>query len=89
MTIGAVLPPPLVLPVDHDAKHQLYGFHCAKWEELPIQIGSGEFSNEERYRRNADRNAYHQQYGNPIGWNRYLNLGFYALNDCGKFKQLW
>lgn len=88
MTIGEGLPPPMAYPVNQDPKHQLYGFHCDDWEKSPIPTWPDFVSDEERKRRNANANAY-RQYGNPSDWSRYLTLGYFALEDCGKFEKIW
>ncbi|KAI2492120.1 hypothetical protein MHU86_22424 [Fragilaria crotonensis] len=89
MTIGSVLSPPMAYPAHQDPNQTLYGFHCDVWEESPSPaFGQDWFPHEERFRRDANANAY-RQYGNPIAWNRYITLGYFALEDCVEFDQLW
>ncbi|KAI2498582.1 hypothetical protein MHU86_15926 [Fragilaria crotonensis] len=89
MTEGTAPTPPSAIPVDLNPSHTLYGFETDIWVDQPIPIGSVDwFSRQERYRRNANEQAY-KQYGHPTNWNRYVQLGLFVFEDCFECDKVW
>jgi hypothetical protein len=89
MTAQAALPSPPDPAAYHDPHHPTYGFHTEEWHDLPRSpTALACFTEEERYRREANAHAY-RQYGTPQNWLRYLILGYYVYDDCSKFDALW
>ena len=57
-------------------------------KKFPSQKDLIGFRSVERYRRTANAEAYREN-GDPIARKRYLTLGFFAINDCHHFDQVW
>ena len=79
MTEGTAPTPPSALPVDMTPSHTMYGFEIDTWVDQPIPKGPPDwFSRQERYRRNANAQAY-KQHGHQTNWNRYIHLGLFVF----------
>ncbi|KAI2510297.1 hypothetical protein MHU86_4175 [Fragilaria crotonensis] len=88
MTEGTAPTPPSALPVDLTPSHTMYGFETDTWVDQPIPEAPDWFSRQERYRRNANAQAY-RQYGHPTNWNRYIHLGLFVFEDCFECDKVW
>ena len=84
-TDGPPLSPPRVLSEATDSYHLQYGFQTEEWVVNPVPAGPDWFSSDARMRRDANAYAYRQS-GNPIEWNRYVDLGLFTTADCVEFE---
>jgi hypothetical protein len=84
MTEAAAQPPPLAIPDIEEIEYSLYGFHTEEWEEIPYPTGLDGFSDAERRRRNENADKYRKYGGTPTAWYRYLQLGYFAFEDCSE-----
>jgi hypothetical protein len=89
MTEGTAPKSPSAFPADQNPFSSLYGFQIDTWVDQPVPAtGPDWFPFDERFRRNANENAY-QQHGTQLNWNRYIALGFFVFEDCVSSDKVW
>ncbi|KAI2501849.1 hypothetical protein MHU86_12614 [Fragilaria crotonensis] len=88
MTAGKEAPLSIALTGPHDPDNPTFGFRIEHWADQPSAENLNPSELESHYRRLANADAY-RQHGDKVTWNRYLNLGYYAFDDCKEFVHHW
>ena len=91
MTDPTAIPPdpaPNLSSFTDDLSSEIFRFDTTVWSDAPPFVPRDPDGNETLSRRNANH-AIYRQIGNATAWQRYITLGYYAIDDCLAFDREW
>ena len=91
MSEGTAHEPPFFDHALEDATSPEYQFDTTEWVDPPMLVFDDDNPDNKEIvcRRNANDSVYRNHFSTPERWQRYVTLGYYALDDGALFDMAW